>query len=147
MSPLTVLMALTRPPVCLSEWSPASPSPPAGHRWHPHLDVSIQASWQRGFCPRLSAVSAKLQGSCFFCSSIFWLRQYCEKGEAGRWIRRATEGEEEKTKHLSAPPSTSQAWPRTHRKPLVQIRYKLVSSAQLTCFGRAVRRQSDADEL
>ena len=64
----------------------------------PHLDVSIQASWQRGSLLRLSAVSAKLQGSCFFCSSIFWLRQYCEKGEAGRWIRRATEGEEEKNK-------------------------------------------------
>lgn len=64
----------------------------------PHLDVSIQASWQRGSFLRLSAVSAKLQGSCFFCSSIFWLRQYCEKGEAGRWIRRATEGEEGKNK-------------------------------------------------
>lgn len=114
----------------------------------PHLDVSIQASWQLGFFPRLSAVSAKLQGSCFFCSSIFWLRQYCEKGEAGRWIRRATEGEEEKKqKHLSAPRSPSQAWPRTHRKPLFQIRYKLVSSAQLTCLGRAVRRRSDADKL
>lgn len=53
---------------------------PAGHRWHPHLDVSTQASWRQAFFPRLSAVSAKLQGSCFFCSSIFWLRQCCEKG-------------------------------------------------------------------
>lgn len=75
---------------------------PAGHRWHPHLDVSTQASWRQASFPRLSAVSAKLQGSCFFCSSIFWLRQCCEKGGAERWIRRATErgvvGERKKTK-------------------------------------------------
>lgn len=34
---------------------------------------------------RPSAVSAKLQGSCFFCSSVcvFWLRQCCEKGGGG----------------------------------------------------------------
>lgn len=75
----------------------------ASHGWHPHLYVSTQASWQRASILRLSAVSAKLQGSCFFCSSIFGCVNVAKRGGAERWIRRETEREKEEKKHPSAP--------------------------------------------
>lgn len=38
------------------------------------------------------AVSAKLRGSCSFCSTIYRLRQHCEKEKAERWHLLLAEG-------------------------------------------------------
>lgn len=54
-------------------------------------------------------------------------------------------GGEKKQKHLSAPEPVSYAWPLTHRKPLIQIRDKVVSSAQLTCLERRAPLRSEID--
>lgn len=82
-----------------------------------------------------------------FVPVFFGCVNIAKRGRRGGGYGERPRERRKKTKHLSAPRSTSQAWPLTHRKPLFQIRYKLVSSARLTCLGRAVRRRSDADKL
>lgn len=82
-----------------------------------------------------------------FVPVFFGCVNIAKRGRRGGGYGERPRERRKKTKHLSAPRSTSQACPLTHRKPLFQIRYKLVSSAQLTCLGRAARRRSDADKL
>lgn len=45
---------------------------------------------------------SKASRKLFLLFQYFWLRQCCEKGEAERWIHRATEGEKEKKKNIWA---------------------------------------------
>lgn len=96
------LMALTRQPECVSEWSTASLSLPAGHGCHPHLYVSIQASWQQASILRLSAVSAKLRGSCFFCSSIFSCVNVAKRGRRSGGYRERPRERKKKKKTIWA---------------------------------------------
>lgn len=108
---------------------------------------------------RPSAVSAKLQGSCFFCSSVCVFGCVNAKrvvvvvvvkgvveSKAERWMyeERPTEGgggadggraikNKQTSKHRSAPSTC-----RKITTLLVEIRDKVVSEAQLTCWQQAV---------
>lgn len=142
--------AASRPPV--------TPSP---RRSHPSIRPSFrgvprlsdQVQFQQSFKEVVSFVPARV----FF---FFWLRQCCEKGGGGggerggwrvakaeRWIRRATDrptergrrwggkGGKEKNKQTNIRARRQRAEKIT--RLLVEIRDKVVSKAQLTCWQRA----------